>query len=73
MTESRRIAGMIGRSLCLLAIAVGLIATIAGLVAGSVVVVVNGFILTAASVLMIGVVYCVVFARDASLHGEVNQ
>jgi hypothetical protein len=66
MAGSRRFAGLIGRSLALLAIAVGLIATIAA----SLSVVVDGFILTAAALLTIGVVYCVVSPRDASLHGR---
>lgn len=58
---------MILRSLCLLVVTVGLVAMIAGVIAGSSFVVVNGFLLVAASMLTIGVVYCVVFAREAKL------
>lgn len=56
---------MIARSLCLLVVTLGLVAMIAGVIAGSSFVVVNGFLLVAASMLTIGVVYCLVFGREA--------
>ena len=64
MTEARRRAGRLARLLALGALGAGLVMVATGILAGSTVVAINGALLVMGTMLLVGVTYAAVFARE---------